>query len=459
MDDSNESWAESEFRDVDLGDERLNRRLIAMARQVVRRPAGKVTRVFDVSAEREAAFRFIENSSVSHAPILRACAGATARRCRAEMVVVPIDTTVLTITDWSDSKGFGPVCGKEYYHRGAYVMSALAVSEDGTTRGLLEQIWWARGHERVARGKKWKRDRRPLAERETIHWVTAMRSAADRLAAEGAARPWFQMDRGADCYSVLTAIADHGWLATVRSNYDRRSDAGPLSEALRKPTHERWATIKVRPAPGRSGRTAIVRLCAHRVVINAWIGGNPRRFLPFNLVEVFEPRPPRGVEPIRWRLLTSHSIASSEEIRAVVDAYAKRWHIETFHNAWKSGAANVESSQLRDLKRFRIWATLLAAVAARAERLKHRARSEPDVSALEEFSRDEIDAIILLREPPGVATGAAPTLGDVVLWIAEYGGYTGKSSGGPPGTAVIARSLIEVSAVARALANQRGRSG
>jgi hypothetical protein len=460
MDDCEQRWAEEEFRDVDLGDARLNRRLVSMARQVASQPSGRVTRVFGVSAEREAAFRLIENHAVSPTEIARASAAATARRCRgADVVIVPIDTTVLTITDPADAKGFGPVCGKEYEHRGAYVMNALAVSKDGTTRGLLEQIWWTRAHEPVARGRALKSDRRPLERRETIHWVHSMRASARVLAEQQAARPWFQMDRGADCYSVLTEIVDHGWLATVRSSYDRRCDEGYLSTALASPTHQSWTTVEIARAPGRPARVAQVRLRARPVVVRATFKHHATRQLAFNLVEVREMSPPRGVEPIRWRLLTTHAIATEVDVLDVVSGYAKRWHIETFHNAWKSGTTNVETSQLRHIDHFRVWATLLATVAARAERLKHRARSEPDVSALEEFSRDEIDAAILLRKPKGVVLGATPTLGEMVRWVADWGGYTGKSSGGPPGTIVISRGLERIAVAAETIAAMRATSG
>jgi len=44
----------------------------------------------------------------------------------------------------------------------------------------------------------------------------------------------------------------------------------------------------------------------------------------------------------------------------------------------------------------------------------------------------------------------------VVRWVAEIGGYTGKSSGGPPGSTTIARGLEQVLVVARALAALEG---
>ena len=56
---------------------------------------------------------------------------------------------------------------------------------------------------------------------------------------------------------------------------------------------------------------------------------------------------PRGEKPIEWFLYTTATITTLERCCAVIDAYAKRWSIEEFHNAWKSGGTRVESTQLR----------------------------------------------------------------------------------------------------------------
>ena len=156
-----------------------------------------------------------------------------------------------------------------------------------------------------------------------------------------------------------------------------------------------------------------------------------------------------------WLLLTTHPIETVGAIEQVIDGYATRWRIEDFHRTWKSGLCNVEDSQLRSAQAFAKWATLLAAVAMRAERLTRLARETPDVESTTEFSQDEIDAVILLARPRGLRPGDRPSLGKIVRWIADLGGYTGKSSGGPPGKIVIGRGLLDVEAVAVALKNQR----
>jgi hypothetical protein len=97
------------------------------------------------------------------------------------------------------------------------------------------------------------------------------------------------------------------------------------------------------------------------------------------------------------------------------------------------------------------WSTIAAAVAARAERLKTAARTSPKENALAELSRAELDAAILLSHSRQHVVGAELTLEEAVGLIANIGGYTGKSSGGPPGAQVIARGLQRVAAGATVL--------
>ena len=77
----------------------------------------------------------------------------------------------------------------------------------------------------------------------------------------------------------------------------------------------------------------------------------------------------------------------------------------------------------------------------RIQRLTHLARNHPDLPASEELTPDEITALVLHKQRRRVKTGFVPTIVIAVTWIAELGGYTGKSSGGPPGAQTIARGL------------------
>lgn len=121
------------------------------------------------------------------------------------------------------------------------------------------------------------------------------------------------------------------------------------------------------------------------------------------------------------------------------------------HKTWKSGACNVEDSQLCDRDNIIRWATILATVAMRILRLTYLGRNQPHLRADVEFESVEIDATILLKKTTGRHLGDMPNIGEMVTWVAELGGYTGKSSGGPPGAIVIARGLERIQPVVEIL--------
>jgi len=138
-----------------------------------------------------------------------------------------------------------------------------------------------------------------------------------------------------------------------------------------------------------------------------------------------------------------------------VFSYAQRWRIEEFHKTWKSGACNVERCQLRAAKHVIKWATIMAAVASRIERIKVLSRSTPDLPASAELGPYEIQALILLKREYKKRTEIvteSPTIAQAALWLAELGGYTGvKSSGGPPGSITIRRGFDQIAAIATVL--------
>jgi len=163
---------------------------------------------------------------------------------------------------------------------------------------------------------------------------------------------------------------------------------------------------------------------------------------------------PPGEKPLDWMLLTNAPIDSIQAIRRVVLGYSTRWRIEEFHKTWKSGACNVEDTQLRSRNALIRWATILSVVATRIERLKRLARTEPERPASDELTPVEIEVLLVLKRRYKKRTETVPdtmpTMGQAVLWMAELGGYTGKSSGGPPGSTTIGRGLerLKISAEA-----------
>jgi hypothetical protein len=439
-----------------LGNVRRNERLLAMVSRVGERPAGTVTSVFRSAAEREGAFRLLENTSVEERAIGEAQARATLERCRPNTTVfVAVDGTALSFADTHGRKGLGPIGTRNRGARGLQAMTALVVDDSGTTLGVCAQRYWKRSD--IA-SPEYQDDRRAPRERESAEWMRTLRTVHKRFAEHSPeTTPWYQLDRGGDYWQVLSEGTRLDLRLTVRAAYDRKIDAS---------ARKLWATLRARRVsgkmhvqvpsrPGHAARVATLSIRTARVALLLQPRGASKRRVCINAVLVTEQGSVPRSEQIEWMLLTTAEVTTFDDAVTVVRGYTMRWRVEEFHKAWKSGGCNVEASQLRSRKALVKWAILLASVAARIERIKRLAREQPDLPATEELSRDEIDAVIALGELKGRTAGDLPTIGEVVQAIARLGGYTGKSSGGPPGATVLARGLADVAVAAKVLRLQR----
>jgi hypothetical protein len=330
-------------------------------------------------------------------------------------------------------------------------MSTLAVTPDGTPQGLTGQVYWSR-----PRGKKKKRpqdrDKQHAHEKETERWRESMRQTVAALAQEApGTKPWFQLDRGGDAWPILEEFATNPDVElTTRASWDRRL----VNESGKTGPCYLWATVERQEPLGsflldvpegkkRRARAAHIQIRACRVTLDLRDKRTGRHF-QLTLWAVLareEGTTPRGENPIEWMLLTTHGAKTLEDAYDVVFGYSQRWRIENFHQTWKSGACCIESTQLRSAQTVVRWAIVLASVAMRIQRLIYLSRAQPEQPATVEFKQAEIDAVITARGQKHYRLGDVPPLVEMVRWIAEEGGYTGKASGGPPGAKVLGRGL------------------
>jgi hypothetical protein len=437
------AWALEEFGGIDLGDARLRSRAIAVGAEALRRPDGRISEVFADAAARQGAYDLVENRRAHTGAFLRASQSACAERASDHrFVFVPVDGTSVTLTDRTGEKGFGRVGAGSRRARGLKVVTALAVSPEGVPLGLATLQWWTRS----LQTRSSPAHRKP-ADRETQHWIDAVQDVTQAF--KGSTRAWFQIDREGDAWRLLRELSDSGQLFTVRTNGTRRLEGEPRRYLrpwlrLRKPMGH--VLLEVPKTAHRRARLACMAVRARSVTLdlyNDW--SKTHRLQKLNVVHVREVgRVPHGEKPLDWMLLTNAPIRSKKEVDRVIFGYTQRWRIEDFHKTWKSGACNVQRIQLRRRAHVTAWATMLAAVAARIERLKHLAREEPTRPATEELSAIEARTLVLLARKYKKRTETVPdvmTMAEATEWIARLGGYTGKSSGGPPGSITIGRGL------------------
>lgn len=449
-----EVWAEEQFGKVELGDSRRTARLVRMAARAAEKPSGKLSEVFTTARELDAAYDFVERDQTSAVLLEEGIGLATARRSiQTGRIFIPVDGSSANLVDRTGEKGFGRIGTDTAGARGLKVITALAVGPDGVPIGVLGQSWWARSEvaRRSAKQKRKERGSKKPGEKETRYWLATIKNAARRLDEQGGLG-WFQLDREADAWPTLVALSESGHWFTVRSAWDR-----VIESTGRDKQHLRAVMAAKRPigsyeidVPASGTRRARrARMVMHVAEVTLQLRDkrtSRRRPLTVRAVWVHEQgTTPPAETPLDWMLLTNAPIDTVDTARAVVLGYSMRWRIEEFHKSWKSGACNVELTQLRSRNAVIRWAMILAVVATRVERLKRLARTEPARIASDELTPIELQVLTALKRRYKKRTetipDGTPTIEQAVRWLADLGGYTGKSSGGPPGSITIRRGL------------------
>jgi hypothetical protein len=485
-------WATDEYGQADLGDARRTSRVVQMADRVMEHRAGKVTQVFSTPAELKAAYRLLENNQVLAESLIDAAGCACARRSSDNpFVVVPVDGTSATLAD--PIGALGSVGPRKAGARGIKVISAIAVSPAGEPIGMCAQELWTRptkpkakvrrvrGKRQAkakqhARGKRLKAKRlavekarscatRPTHQKETQHWIDVIHATKRRFEDHApTTKCWFQIDREGDAWPILEKLVHDrrdDWF-TVRATWNRRviladGSIGCLRSVLEEQEAIGGYEVDVPAAKKRTAHRAHLEIRVAEVVLDVCDKlTNKHHPLPLRAVWACEVgTTPQGEEPLDWLLLTNHANATLDQAQLVIDSYVQRWKIERVHKTWKSGGCTIEDSQLHTPEAATKWATILFSVAVRVERINHLARTSPDLPASVELSSHEIRAVLLLKRKSKKRTETVPdtmpTIAQAARWIADLGGYTGKSSGGPFGSITLGRGLSKVVVVAAAL--------
>ena len=124
------------------------------------------------------------------------------------------------------------------------------------------------------------------------------------------------------------------------------------------------------------------------------------------VVYAAEVNAPKGVEPIEWILLTSLPVESFEDAWRVLRYYEKRWLIEEWHKALKTGC-RMEHRQLKTKERLERLTGLMSVVSVRLLQLKSAARTTPDRPATAVVPKRWVAMLQAARSkvPPETETG------------------------------------------------------
>ena len=451
------------FGTAELKDHRRTRRLVQTADALVRHPGGSLPEKLKAPQKLEALYRLMRCEHVTHESVLKSHRERTWEQISAGTgpVLVIHDTTELDFTTHESLRNDLGEIGNGS-RRGYLCHNSLAVDpESGEVLGLANQVL----HHRTKVGPHEKQtQRRKRASRESRLWLqgTETLPADERLVDV--------CDRGADTFEFLEHEDHSGRRFVIRSCYsrsirtahDEKAPRGRLHEFARALPAISEYTIRVQPKwverkpkrkgtkkrVRRRGREARLLVAAAPVLVRAPAsknGEHGNQPLPLWVVRVWEPDPPAGEEGLEWFLLTNRPVETAEEAREVVSWYTRRWIVEEYHKAMKTGCG-IENPQFTREQRLQPMIALLSVVALTLLNLRElsrhpEAKTQPATDVVSE------DYVKLLSAWRHKRIKKDWTIHEFFYALARLGGHQNRKHDHRPGWLVLWRGWIQLQAM------------
>jgi len=444
-------WAEAQFGQCDLKDQRRTRRLVEVAASALSHPAGSLPEQSADTADLKAAYRLFACEGVSFEAVAGPHWEQTRRRLPGTYLVLD-DTTELDFGIRRRIQGMGRTGNGGGW--GFLLHSALVVSAEG------EEIFGLAGQRiryRKPAPKKENTAQRLKRDRESVLWGQVIDQVGQ--APEGVR--WVHvMDRGADNFEVYCHCREQHTDWVVRVTQKQRTmivpdgPSMPLNHYLKtlplagtyelqlraraaQPKRGHKAARKAQPA-----RTAKVEVRFGRLEMPFPKHKSPylRRLTPTPIamwvVHAVEVDAPKDVERVEWILLTSLPMTSFDEAWQILEYYERRWLIEEYHKALKTGC-RAECRQLKSKEGLEKITAMLSVVAVRLLQLKSAARTNPARPARHVVPLRWIKMLLAVRKRSKLTV--AMSIGEFYRELAKLGGFLGRKSDGEPGWITIWR--------------------
>jgi hypothetical protein len=162
-------WISEEFKDLSLGDKRLEQRFKKTMSAFHLKPDGCINRIFkDEKAARKAAYRMFDNWKVTSAKVLDCHREMTTERMKEHKIVLSLhDSSFFSYNTKPSIEGLGNIggsLGNGEETKGFIGHYALGITEEGLPLGLQAVKTWSRAYE-----SEW--------EKESERWVELMEEA------------------------------------------------------------------------------------------------------------------------------------------------------------------------------------------------------------------------------------------------------------------------------------------
>lgn len=357
---------------------------------------------------------------------------------------------------------FGPESNKGGFH---IHLSLMADAQDifclGVGAAQMSKKEEATKEERQEkRAQRWKT---PFEEKGTYRWFSVPEQAIANC--PGAASYTVIGDREGDIYDVYAQLHSAGRHFLFRASDDRRvqnadgqqSRLGVFLEGV--PTAFCYCA-DVAATKQRRAHTA--RLCVKYSPVRL-----PRpeyrpdksvpAYIDAYVVEIREdPSSVHGAEPpVRWVLLTTHTVSCAEDASKIIGWYCGRWNIEQHFRTAKLEGLDVGHSELETEHGLSNLAVLSLMASVKVMALVMGRGAEPDRKARDVFTEEETQCIQLLN---GTLEGRtekqknphpAKSFAFASWVVARLGGWKPGNKARPPGPITMLNGLVELNGVVK----------
>jgi hypothetical protein len=473
-------WAKKEFEIVDLGDDRLNQRLVKISQHFLDSPESPINKACGDWGETKAAYRFFDNDKINYQDIIQAHAKMAAIRSRQETIVLAIqDTTYYNYTNHPETKGLGVLSrfkGKhkdEILTKGLCMHTTLGITPEGLPLGILDQNIYSRKElpaEKMALKKRTHNVALSIEEKESIRWLDSMKKTASLF--EGQPKRVVTIaDREADIYDLFHLADRMNVQFLVRASQNRKINKAAiysdnsgemLWDFMKK--KKRQGTIQV-SVPKKDNQPARLANCNIKFEKASILPPRNHRGskkgnlnLTVFVIHVVEKNPPSGAVKIEWMLYTNIPVLNFQDAVEKIKWYCLRWRIEVYFKVIKSGF-KVEDCRLENADRLIRYLAVVSIVAWRVYWLTLVSRTAPNTSALLGLSDFDWKVLFMKFNPNQKIPKRAPCMKQATIWIAQLGGFLARKNDGDPGITHIWRGLRKLADMiegARLLRNTYG---
>lgn len=443
------SLGEQIFGHAELGDVRRTARLVHTFDLMRKHPGGTLPDKLPSPPDLRGFYRLCDREQVTHEAVIAAARKHTLKQIAAcpGPVLLVHDATELDYTSLiSLADDLGQI--GDSHGRGYICQNVLAVeAETGDVLGLVDQILHHRDDVPENETLTEHRDRQT---RESLLWVRG----AQHLPAD--AKLIDVSDQGSDTFEFLEHEVRSGRRFVIRAHKIRKVYAGHAAIGPRHylkdyahslPELGRF-TMDVQPQAGRKARKEAEFIVQGASVLvcppHAKRGHHGNQPLPIYVVLVTEINPPAGENAIQWMLLTNQPVRTFEDAWRVTGWYEKRWIVEEYHKAKKTGC-QIEDMQFTTTGRLEPAIALLSVVATTLLNLRDASR-RPDATtrrATTLLAPEYIDVLSLWRHNEIRDL----SVHDFFYALARLGGHQNRKSDHKPGWIVLWRGWTKLQAM------------